>query len=360
MEARAGLDSGTAWCRATAKIGVLALLLLATSCGAGTKTPAAPPGGANVTQTPAPAHLTYATINYSWTTVPHLVAQAKGFFAQQNLTVDYVVAGQSASACQQVLAKAADFGECSLNDMIQADQSGADLVDVMGETVTTVQDGIMTKPSISSWSDLKGKTVIVGGPKDNTAYFFHVMARANGLKDTDYSFQYAGASAARFAALKSGAVDVAVLADPYYAEAQSAGFRALDFLIPKYLNSSNYSGQGFVVTPGWAKAHSDETQRFIAALLNSARWIYDPANKQELYSIVHEKLNLSQDAFNETYQNTLVDSKEFSTDGQITDQGVAGVMNGLVDLGSLKEPLPPASKFYDTTYVNGAHKLLGR
>jgi ABC-type nitrate/sulfonate/bicarbonate transport system substrate-binding protein len=299
-------------------------------------------------------------INYSWTTVPHLVAQSKGFFAQQNLTVDYVVAGQSAAACQQVLAKAANFGECSLNDMIQADQSGANLIDVMGETVTTVQDAVMVKPNINSWSDVKGKTVIVGGPKDNTAYFFHLMARANGLKDSDYDFQYAGASAARLAALKSGAVDVAILADPYYAEAEAGGYKALDFLIPKYVNADNYAGQGFVVTPEWSKAHANESERFIAALLMAAKWIYDPANKQELYNIVHEKLNLSQDAFNETYQNTIVDQKEFSTSGQITDQGVSGVMKGLLDLGSLKEPLPQASKFYDVTYVTGAQKLLSR
>jgi ABC-type nitrate/sulfonate/bicarbonate transport system substrate-binding protein len=349
-------------CRSRAAAFALLLVLGIATVGCRTSVKAPPASGpaAAASATPPPAHLTYAMINYSWTTVPHLVAQAKGFFAQQNLTVDYVVAGQSASTCHQVLAKAANFGECSLNDLIQADQSGANLIDIMGETVTTVQDGIMTKPSINSWSDIKGKTVMVGGPKDNTAYFFHVMARANGVKDTDYNFQYAGASAARFAALKSGAVDVSVLSDPYYAEAQASGFKALDFLIPKYLNSDNYAGQGFVVTPEWAKANSDEAERFIAALLNAARWIYDPANKQELYSIVHEKLNLTQDAFDETYQNTLVDSKEFSADGQITDQGVGGVLKGLVDLGSLKEPLPPASKFYDTTYVNGAHKLLGR
>ena len=330
------------------------------SCGSNAKTPAPASTGAAATQTPKPAHLTYAFIGYSWTSVPGLVAQAKGFFAQRNLSVDFVVAGQSASSCQQVLAKAVDLGECALNDMIQADESGgAHLINVMSQTYTTVQDGVMAKPNIMSWNDIKGKTVIVAGPKDNTAYFFHLMARANGLKDTDYSFEFAGSSSARYAALKSGAVDVAILADPFYPQAQLAGYRTLDLLIPKYVNPDNYSGQGFVVTQEWAKAHSDELTRFIAVLLQTARWIYDPANKQAIFDIVHEKLNLTQEAFDQTYKTTVVDSQEWSTDGRIKDQAVQGVLKGIVDLGTLKEPVPPASKYYDTTYDEAALKLLG-
>src|SRR5262249_40961506 len=135
-------------------------------------------------------------------------AQEKGFYAAENLNVETVLSGQSASSCQQVLAKAAEIGGCSISDMIQAvEASGAPLVQFMRSYDEPLSYSIMARPSIKTWADLKGKTIIVGGPQDNTVFFTRAMARPNGLKDDDYQFQYAGASAARFAALQSGAVD---------------------------------------------------------------------------------------------------------------------------------------------------------
>lgn len=339
----------------------LPAILLAFACGTHTSQPSAQTGPAATSQAFAPAKMTYAIVGYSWNVVPQLVAQQKGFFSKRGLSVDFSVAGQSASSCQQLLAKAVEMAECSLNDMVQADeQGGAHLVEVMNQTTTALQYGVMVKAGINSWADLKGKSVIIGGPKDNTAYYFHVIARANGLKDTDYSLQYAGASGARFAALKSGAVDAAILSDPTFTQAAQGGYKTLDTLVPKYLNAGNYAGGGPVVLPEWAKAHPDVASRYIAGLLDANNWIYDPANKAALYDVVHEKLNLDQAAFDETYKNTVIDSKQWSTDGKIDDAAINGVLKGLVDLGSLKEPLPPASKYYDTTYLNAALKLVGK
>lgn len=330
-------------------------LVLGAACSAkssGTPAPAA------ATQAAKPTHVTYAIVGYTWNVVPDFVAQAKGFFTAENLTVDIPVAGQSAAACQQVLAKAAEIAECSLNDMIQADETGgAHLVTVMNENNTALQYGVMAKPNIKSWDGVKGKVVMVGGPKDNTVYYFHLMARAHGLKDGDYSFQYAGASSARFAALKSGAVDIAMLSDPFDTQAEAANYVRLDNLIPKYLSASNYAGGGPVVDAEWAKAHGDVVSRFDAAILKSVAWIYDPANKQALYDLVHDRFNLSQAAYDHLYETTIAGSKEWSTDGQITGPQVQGVMNGLEDLGALKPPLPPANKFYDTSNLGASQKL---
>ena len=338
----------------------LPALALTLACGTHTSQPSAQSGPA-ASLAFAPAHMTYAIVGYSWNVVPQLVAQQRGFFSKRGLTVEYTVSGQSASSCQQVLAKAVELAECSLNDMVQADeQGGAHLVEVMNQTTTALQYGLMAKAGINSWADLKGRTLIIGGPKDNTAYYLHVMARANGLKDSDYNLQFAGASSARFAALKSGAVDAAILSDPTFTQAALGGYKTLDTLIPKYLNAGNYAGGGPVILPDWAKAHPDIVERYIAGLLEANQWIYDPANKPALFDTVHEKLNLDQAAFDQTYKNTVLDSKQWSVDGKVDEAAMTGVLKGLVDLGSLKEPLPPASKYYDTTYLAAALKLLGR
>jgi NitT/TauT family transport system substrate-binding protein len=295
----------------------------------------------------------YASTGFSWSTAPQLVGVAKKFFEAENLDLQVVVAGQSAAVCQQLLARAIEIGQCSLNDVIQVvEASGAPLVVVSNEGITALNYGIMTKPDIKKWADLKGKTVIVGGPKDNTVFYVRVMARKNGLKDSDYRFVYAGASGARFAALKSGAVDAAVLTDPFDAESVLEGFNRLDDLLPKYLQPETYAGTVGVTTKDWAQAHPAETIAYIRAFRKSVMWLYDPANKQELFTILKPKLNVTREAFERAYKKNAVEDHSWFTTGHTIDSAVQGVVDSLVDLGSLPSPAPKASKYYDNTYAD--------
>jgi NitT/TauT family transport system substrate-binding protein len=262
-----------------------------------------------------------------------------------------VVAGQSAAVCQQVLARAVELGQCSLNDHIQiVEQSGAPLVLVVNDIVTALPYGMLAKPEIKTWAELKGKTIMVGGPKDNTVYYTRVMARPNGLQDDDYQFQFAGASSARFAALKSGAVDAAILTDPFDYNAQQEGFTSVDVLVPKYINGDTYGYAIHMVHKDWAKDHGDEIVRYTRAFLYSIQWMYDPANKAAFFAAVGPKLNLDQAGFDRLYKKDVQDGKFWSADGKITEEGTQGVLNSLVDLGTLKQPTPPPTKYFDLTW----------
>ena len=296
-----------------------------------------------------------------WSTAFELIAEEKGFYTAEKLTVEVNVAGQSAAACQQLLAKAADIANCSLNDMVQAvEAGGAQLVQFYGAYASPLNYSIMAKPNLTTWADLKGKSIMVGGPKDNTVFFFRSMARPNGLQDNDYDFQFAGSSAARFAALKSGAVDASILTDPFDYQADVEGFKKLDVLVPRYINAGNYGNMTRVVHAEWARSHQDELERYVRALLKAVDWIYDPANKQEMFNVVGTKNNMTQEAFDRLYKRDVQDTRFWSTDGKITDAGVQGVLNSLIELDSLKSPAPPPSKYYDLTYVNAALKSMGR
>src|SRR4051794_32500870 len=55
----------------------------------------------------------YGATGLSWNLVPEMVAQDKGFFESENLSVETIMAGASASVCQQLLAKAIQIGGCS-------------------------------------------------------------------------------------------------------------------------------------------------------------------------------------------------------------------------------------------------------
>jgi NitT/TauT family transport system substrate-binding protein len=301
--------------------------------------------------------LRYAGTGVSLSTAPYLVAVSKKYFEAENLKVDLVVGGQSAAVCQQILAKAVEMGQCSLNDVIQiVEMSGAPLVLLSNEIVSALNYGMMTKPSIKTWADLKGKTIIVGGPKDNTVYFTRVMARANGLGDKDYQFQFAGASSARFAALKSGAVDAAMLTDPFDAQAELEGYNRVGDLRPSYLKADNYAGGGLIATKEWAKAHPNEIAAYLRVIAKAAAWIYDPANKEELFTILQPRINVTREAFDRTYEKNVVKDRMWATDEHVIESAVQGVVDSLVELGSLPAPAPKAAKYFDNTFVELASK----
>ena len=66
--------------------------------------------------------------------------------------------------------------------VLAVEASDAPLIQFFSIDAEPLNQSVVAKPSVKTWSDLKGKSVIVGGPKDNTAYFFRIMARANALR----------------------------------------------------------------------------------------------------------------------------------------------------------------------------------
>src|SRR5258708_29788710 len=103
-----------------------------------------------------------------------------------------------------------------------------------------------------SWSDLQGKNISIGGPKDITRIYLERMAGPNGVKPGDYDTVFAGATTARFSALQSGAVDAALLLPPFNFYAESAGFTNLGNTID-YARELPFAGA--VVSRAWAPPH---------------------------------------------------------------------------------------------------------
>src|SRR3954451_10108260 len=86
---------------------------------------------------------------------------------------------------------------------------------------------MIAKPSIKSLSELKGKTIMIDGPKGITKIYVERMLAKHGVKASDVDALYAGATAARFSALQSGAIDATVLIPPFNFYAETAGFTKL-------------------------------------------------------------------------------------------------------------------------------------
>jgi NitT/TauT family transport system substrate-binding protein len=180
-------------------------------------------------------------------------------------------------------------------------------------------------------ADLKGKTIIVGGAKDITRIFTERMLAPSGLKSGDYDLVYAGATSARFAALKSGAVDAALLTMPFNFFAEAAGYTNLGFTFD-YLPDMPFAGMA--VNRDWAKSHPDVLKRFLEAYNKGVAWFYDPSNREAAVKVQLETSKIAQDEVEKTYA-FLHDKHLFEPTGKISMKKIDAVIDALRGLGDL-------------------------
>ena len=142
------------------------------------------------------------------------VAVHKGFFAAEGMDLELNFAQSGAAVTQQLTAGSLDVAlSVGITDPIRAIDKGAALalIRVIGNVGPYVLIG---KPGLKSIADLKGKIISVGADNDITTVYFERMMAANGIKKGEYDTIPAGVAAARFAALKAGVADAAIVLPP--------------------------------------------------------------------------------------------------------------------------------------------------
>lgn len=214
------------------------------------------------------------------------VAADQGFFKAQGLAVETIQFTRPSEAVQALVGGSVNFTQVSADAFINAIDAGGP-ISIVGQTIGNPGFTVIVQPEIKSWSEVKGKTIAVSAPKDGAAVVFRMMAEANGLKEGDYAFIPVGITPNRYAALKSRAVDVAVMAPPFDFQAVDEGYRLLgrsDALLPRY---------SFIMVgtaTAWAKAHRDEVVKYLTALDRATEWLYDPANRTAAVDILEKRL----------------------------------------------------------------------
>jgi NitT/TauT family transport system substrate-binding protein len=232
---------------------------------------------------------------------------------------------------------------------------GAPITSVIEHT-TKVPYSVLAKKGITSIAQLKGKTIIIGGPTDITRVFMDRIMVAANLRPDDYTYTYAGATTERFAALVNGGIDAAILFPPFSFHAANLGYPVLDD-VAKYFPSFLFDA--FAVQTAYGKSHPDLVVAFGKSYLRAVRWIYEPANRARAIQVLTSATNTTPEDAAQTYDLFVTKLHLFSATGVSQNGDIAPVIDALVKIGQLKETVPPA-RFYDNTYVNQANDQLRR
>jgi NitT/TauT family transport system substrate-binding protein len=214
---------------------------------------------------------------------PFYIAAHKGFFAAQGLDVEINFAQSGAAVTQQLTGGSFDVAlSVGINDPVHAIDKGAALaiVRIIGNFAPYVLIG---KPGLKTMADLKGKTVCIGAPNDMTTMYFDRMVATVGLKRSDYDVISEGVAAARYAALKAGVVDAAIVLPPLNFQANKAGYVTIAFA-PDYVKDLPFTAMA--VLRSWAAGHEAVARRLLAATDASIAWFSDAAHRDEAVELL--------------------------------------------------------------------------
>lgn len=287
---------------------------------------------------------------------PTFIGQELDLYHHYGLEPNFVFVGSVANCAQQLVAGSLDLGEVSSTQVIEATQGGGGLKYVLDETDNPPYTFLAQK-QYKKYADLKGKLVIIGGVNDITVIFTRKMFASGGLKYEDVDYTYAGGTADRYAALKSGSVAAAILAPPFSFRAAEEGYTVLGTL---HDVMPSFPFVGWAATDKYATAHADVVVAFLKAQLRATRWLNDPANRTRAIETLVKRSNAAPDDAAKSYTELMVRDKSFPNAGQTPPKAFATVLDALAQLKVLTPPLPPPTNFFDNRYVDRASAELSR
>lgn len=290
--------------------------------------------------------------------LPMWSAQENGFFADRG--IDLTIS-ETRSSVQQITALMEGTQDLALTamDNVVAYQAGqgaiefdtpTDLFAFMGGDNAFLR--LVVQPDITTYEDLRGKTLSVDALTTGFAFVLKHMLAANGLEEGDYELVSAGGVMQRFQKLQAGEHAGTLLLTPFELMAESAGLRTLQSAIDTI---PAYQGIVGAARRSWAAANPGLLVDFISAYRKGLAWLFDPANRVAADELLAQKLpNLPGPIRQETLAIFLDPETGFEPRAMLDAEGVRQVMDIRSRFAEGTTQLDDASQYYNLEYYNRA------
>jgi ABC-type nitrate/sulfonate/bicarbonate transport system substrate-binding protein len=315
-------------------------------------------GGAAPTASPAapgaPERLTHTLISPAAPYWPTWVGQAKGFFAARGIELDVTITPRIPDAARALASGSYETGGFIPDTALLAVMQGAPLA-LVGLQTERATYKLAVGPNTSGYADLRGKTFAVGAVNDVTAGMLIRTLRRNSLAPGEYELVAVGSTPERYAALTSGQAAGVLLTPPIDVRAEREGYRMLANLAETL---PPYAYGGLLVNRDWAADHRDTVARWLAGMLDSVRWLYDPANRAEAVSILMDVAKSNEEDTQIAYV-AAVEGRTYPQDLRTTRAQLDALVELMREVGTAPDPLPDLDRFLDSSYLDAAARLPG-
>jgi NitT/TauT family transport system substrate-binding protein len=275
------------------------------------------------------------------------IASKRGFFKDEGLDVEVIRMAANVSVT------ALSTGDIDYTMIFASVVRGA-LRGLPMKVVASYMDSsthtLIARPDFKSLRDLKGKTLGVSTYGATSDVVARMMFKQGGVDpERELKIITLGAERARFAALREGLVEVAVLSPPADSELNKLGFNVLArayelFKLP-------FTGLGANMKK--LKEKPDEVKRMVKALLRANRFVRQ--NRDGTIQTMMDWIKIDRESATATYDSTW---KIFSEDGTIPEAGLKLVIDQGREAMKLERPVA-VSEVADPTILREAQKELG-
>ena len=143
-----------------------------------------------------------------------------------------------------------------------------------------------------------------------------------------------------------------MLGAPASISAKSAGLVSLGS-VPDLLGA--YQAGGHFARRKWADEHRESLVKYLAAYIESQRWIMDATNKKQVLEIMSGEYKLAPDVAAGTYELSMTRPGGFEKDAQLDQEGFKNVLKLRAEVeGQWGWHVPSAKNYYDDTYYHAA------
>ncbi len=294
--------------------------------------------------------------------LPTMLAQAKGYFAEEGLEVEILdIKGGGSQAASALIGGSVDFSANAIDHAIKAKARGKDLVavhshvrlPVMGLVVANKYKGV-----IKSIADLKGRPVGVTSPGSQTHMVLGYLLVKSGVKADEVKIMGAGGSTMPLA-IEKDSVHAGMMVDPFFTVflKQGKGYALVDMFTAKgtvEAMGGEVQGTTLLTRPDVIAKRPATVQKMVNALVKANKFIVSSSG-EELAKVLPKELAGDPKLYAESFEHS---REAFPPDSLVTREGVARVIETMrafdaVPAGMKMEP----ESVFDNKFVL---KALGR
>jgi ABC-type nitrate/sulfonate/bicarbonate transport system substrate-binding protein len=294
--------------------------------------------------------------------LPVSVAMRQGYFAARGLAVELCFTTGSAAQLAGLARGDYELIQTAPDNVIHVDTQPAafgldaatapHVVMVLGGSVGPLT--VYARRGVSSVALLRGATLGVDNPTSGFAIVLRDLLQRQGLAlDRDYTFDVAGGTHARCDALAAGTIGATILYSPFDLRAAEQGCTALDSSSAVYRAYASGSTAGL---QPWIEAHGEMVSRYVEAVLQALRWLYDPTHAQEVQSLmrVEASLGVAAELVPRAYAAFVAPASGFGREAAIDEQGLQQVITLRATYGSHGVRLGQPEDYCDPRWYRAA------
>jgi len=291
--------------------------------------------------------------------LPVHVGLANGLFARFGLAVELESTASSQSQRDGLAAGRFQIAHAALDNAVA-------MIEVARRDVVIVSGGdsgmneFFVQPGIASFSDLRGRTIVVDAPDTGYALQARKLLLQHGLHEgADYTVKQVGAVAFRYKAMIEDRTNAGgILNLPFTVEAEAKGLRSLGGLVDLL---GPYQAAGAFVMRSWARDNAPALERYLAAYVEAVRWIRDRANRAAAVDLLVDKLKLDRNIAERTYDLLVIPASGFTPDARFDVDGFKNMLALRAEIERKPDTeAPPPERYIDLGYYERAMKLVGR